>query len=258
MQLLLNGLWQLSPLTDLSIPQDDLTFPGPLSAVLPNTLSEPEIAQQEWHLMHDIEVTEEMLNHNVIELVVGGVDYHAEVRLNGVAMFDCDGRSMNYRKDVRSQLTLGRNRIEMLFLEEDDDEWFDDQGIVPRLAPGDERMGVWRMPYLQFSQYVRLETLRIEQIWHPVGGCEVKVDLTFAILAIGLVSAKVKFNGMTLTLPLDLRQDHATALFQIDAPVTQGDGANYSLAIEIDGYQVEAWVPLSPEAPIQTVALSQL
>ena len=27
MRLQLDGLWQISPLTDLSIPQDDITFP---------------------------------------------------------------------------------------------------------------------------------------------------------------------------------------------------------------------------------------
>ena len=39
MQLSLAGLWQISPLTDLSVPQDDITFPAALSARLPDTLS---------------------------------------------------------------------------------------------------------------------------------------------------------------------------------------------------------------------------
>lgn len=43
MRLLLDGLWQISPLTDLSIPQDDITFPAPLSSKLPDTLSEEQI-----------------------------------------------------------------------------------------------------------------------------------------------------------------------------------------------------------------------
>ncbi len=61
MQQSLAGLWQVSPLTDLSIPQDDITFPAPLSQVLPDELTEEVICQQEWHLMHDIEVDEFML-----------------------------------------------------------------------------------------------------------------------------------------------------------------------------------------------------
>src|SRR5690606_5386371 len=96
MQLSLSGLWQLSPLTDLSIAQDDITFPAPLSQILPDDLSEQEIAQQEWHLMHDIEVDEAMLAFPAVELVLGGVDYHAEVRLNGVAVFDCDQSQLVY------------------------------------------------------------------------------------------------------------------------------------------------------------------
>ncbi|OQJ96327.1 beta-galactosidase, partial [Vibrio parahaemolyticus] len=47
MQLSLAGLWQVSPLTDLSIPQDDITFPAPLSQVLPAELTEAAIRQQE-------------------------------------------------------------------------------------------------------------------------------------------------------------------------------------------------------------------
>lgn len=115
MQLSLAGLWQLSPLTDLSIPQDDITFPAPLSAVLPKTLSEDDIAQQEWHLMHDIEVDDDLLSFAAIDLVIEGIDYHAEVRLNGVALFDCDGSQAIYRKEIRSLLKPGRNRFEILF-----------------------------------------------------------------------------------------------------------------------------------------------
>lgn len=121
MQLPLAGLWQLSPLTDLSIPQDDITFPAPLSLILPDTLSESDIAQQEWHLMHDIEVDESMLAFPAVELVMAGVDYYAEVRINGVAVFDCDQSQSVYKKDIRPYLQRGRNRFEILFLEQDQD-----------------------------------------------------------------------------------------------------------------------------------------
>ena len=106
MRLLLDGLWQISPLTDLSIPQDDITFPASLSSKLPGSLSENEIAEQEWHLMHDIEVDDAMLACPFVELVMAGVDYFAEVRLNGVAVFDCDGSQAEYRK--RESATGGR------------------------------------------------------------------------------------------------------------------------------------------------------
>nr|MCC4819898.1 hypothetical protein [Vibrio lentus] len=115
----LDGLWQISPLTDLSIPQDDITFPAPLSSKLPDSLSESEIAEQEWHLMHDIEVDDAMLACPFVELVMAGVDYFAEVRLNGVAVFDCDGSQVEYRKDIRPYMQSGRNRFEVLFLEEE-------------------------------------------------------------------------------------------------------------------------------------------
>ncbi|WP_165312367.1 glycosyl hydrolase 2 galactose-binding domain-containing protein [Vibrio ziniensis] len=245
MQLSLAGLWQLSPLTDLSIPQDDITFPSPLSAALPQSLSEEDIAQQEWHLMHDIEVDESMLNFGAIDLVLEGIDYHAEVRLNGVALFDCDGSQKVYRKDVLSQLNLGRNRFEILFLEQDEDWLLDEQepnvcSLTEEVEKYDDKIGIWREPYLQFIRHVRLGAVTTEQIWHYGGGCELMVNLHFTPFTPGLVSAAVKFDGMTYQLPIDIRSDHVSALFQVEAPKYY-DKANpnpkdlYELSVMLDG-----------------------
>lgn len=185
MQLSLAGLWQLSPLTDLSIPQDDISFPAPLSDKLPDSLSESQIAQHEWHLMHDIEVDEAMLAYPTVDLVLGGVDRHAEVRLNGIALFDCDGSQPEYKKDVRPHLQLGRNRFEILLIEEDDDLLLEEDklDLCPlgeHMSPKfDSRVGVWKEPYLQFIRYVRLKHVVTEQIWHHGGGCEFMVDLHY-------------------------------------------------------------------------------
>lgn len=258
MQLSLSGLWQLSPLTDLSIAQDDITFPAPLSQILPDDLSEQEIAQQEWHLMHDIEVDEAMLAFPAVELVLGGVDYHAEVRLNGVAVFDCDQSQLVYRKDIRPYLQLGRNRFEILFLEEEESLLFDeDEPDVCVLTANayhksDERIGIWQVPYLQFIRHVRLDHITTEQIWHHGGGCEFKVDLYYQTFASGLVSAAVKFNGMTYQIPIDVRAAHACALFQIEAPryadLNDPDPRDlYSLTVELDGQRQEFSVALSQD-----------
>ncbi|EGU41037.1 glycosyl hydrolase 2 galactose-binding domain-containing protein [Vibrio scophthalmi] len=246
MELSLAGLWQLSPLTDLSIPQDDITFPNPLSHVLPNTLTELTIAEQEWHLMHDIDVDEAMLAFPAIDLIMGGVDYYAEVRLNGVAVFDCDGTQARYKKNIRPYLQLGRNRFEILFLEQDED-WLLDEELQAvctlnqeQYQPHDTRMGIWQAPYLQFIRHVRLEHVSTEQIWHHGGGCEFLVNLYYKTYASGLVSAAVKFNGMTYQLPIDVRNNHTSALFQIEAPIfhnpTQAGGDYlYLLEVSLDG-----------------------
>ncbi|MDP4495925.1 hypothetical protein Q9L41_08720 [Vibrio cholerae] len=223
MQLSLAGLWQLSPLTDLSIPQDDITFPAPLSAVLPKTLSEDDIAQQEWHLMHDIEVDDDLLSFAAIDLVIEGIDYHAEVRLNGAALFDCDGSQAIYRKDIRPLLKPGRNRFEILFLEADEDGLLDEEEselcfLGEQDVPSyDQRMGIWKAPYLQCIRHLRLTHVSTEQIWHH-SGCELLVNLFFTTYSPGLVSAAVKFDGRTYQVPIDVRSDHASVLFQVDAP----------------------------------------
>ncbi|MDV7105416.1 hypothetical protein R3X26_13480 [Vibrio sp. TH_r3] len=250
MQLPLSGHWQLSPLTDLSLPQDDLSFPAPFSQVLPSHLTESQILQQEWHLMHDIEVTENMLIFPVVDLVIGGVDYYAEVRVNGEAVFDCDGSEMCYRKDIQQHLRLGRNRIEILFLDQDDDWLFEDDeictlgGQLPRKR--DNRLGIWETPYLDFIRNVRLDYVTTEQIWHHGGGCEFKVTLFYKVYAAGLVSASIKFDGVTYQIPLDVRVNHVTALFQIDAPKLAKENFCYLLEVELDEQKHTHQVGLHP------------
>ncbi|POF59012.1 hypothetical protein CRN58_10995, partial [Vibrio vulnificus] len=107
--------------------------------------------------------------------------------------------------------------------------------------PSDERMGIWREPYLQFIRHVRLDRVTTEQIWHHGGGCEFKVDLYYQTYASGLISASVKFDGRRYNIPLDLRSDHASALFQIDAP---SPATPYQLEIELDGQTLRAPVVL--------------
>ncbi|MBW3697488.1 hypothetical protein EK599_17480 [Vibrio sp. T187] len=259
MMLSLAGLWQVSPLTDLSIPQDDITFPAPLSSVLPDSLTEPEIAAQEWHLMHDIEVDDSMMAFPAVELVMAGVDYFAEVRLNGVAVFDCDGTQAVYRKDIRPYMQLGRNRFEVLFLEEEEslllEEDLQDLCLLQEALPEktDERMGVWQVPYLQFIRNVKLEQVITEQIWHHGGGCEFKVDLLYKTLSPGLVSASVRFNGMKYVLPIDVRAEHTSAIFQVEAPKyaelnTPSSKDLYSLEVELDGQSEQAEIALNPAA----------
>ena len=255
MRLLLDGLWQISPLTDLSIPQDDITFPAPLSARLPDTLSEEEIAAQEWHLMHDIEVDDAMLACPLVELVMAGVDYFAEVRLNGVAVFDCDGSQEEYCKDIRPYMQSGRNRFEILFLEEEEglllEEDMEEAALTMPVAKSDSRIGIWQAPYLQFVRHTKLEQVVTEQIWHHGGGCEFKVDVIYQTLKSGLVSASIKFNGMTLVMPIDVRAEHTGVVFQVEAPVIfdinkPNPKHLYELEVELDGQKESSFVALNP------------
>ncbi|AUI87029.1 beta-galactosidase [Vibrio azureus] len=263
MQFSLAGLWQVSPLTDLSIPQDDIIFPAPLSQVLPAELTEEKICQQEWHLMHDIEVDESMMAFPAVDLVLGGVDYHAEVRLNGVALFDCDGKQATYKKDIRPYMQLGRNRFEILFVAEEEEELLLDEDkseeglpVQVQYRKNDQRLGIWQEPYLQFIRNVRLERVVTEQIWHHGGGCEFKVDMYYQTVAPGLVSASVSFNAMTYSIPIDVRSDHASALFQIEAPKYADPDSPaqkdlYQLSIDLDGQQQSFSIALN-----QTLCIS--
>ncbi|ASA55406.1 glycosyl hydrolase 2 galactose-binding domain-containing protein [Vibrio gazogenes] len=252
----LAGYWQLSPLTDLTVPQDDICFPAPLSEILPVTLSETEIAAQEWHLMHDIEVDDALLGYAGIDLVLEGIDHYAEIRLNGVALFDCDGFSSIYRKDIRPLLQPGRNRFEILFLEPDDEPLVDvEQHPLCFLGKEqvrhyDSRVGIWREPYLQCIRHVRLTHLATEQVWHHGGGCELLVHVYFDMLKPGLVSAVIKFDGMSYQIPIDMRSDQASAVFQVDAPryfdPSHPDPQDlYVLTVQLDGQEESCQIGLS-------------
>lgn len=256
MRFSLKGDWQISPLTDLTIPQADIMFPAALSAALPAELSEQSIAAQEWHLMHDIEVDEVLLRSKGIDIVLEGIDFHAEVRLNGVAIFDCDTTQNVYRKDIRSLLQLGRNRVEILFLDADEDLLLDEDSEELCALGGkqqyDHRMGIWREPYLELIDHVRMTHVTTEQVWFSGGGCELIVEVHFQLLAPGLVSAAIKFNGLTYHLPLDLRQEKIKAIFQIDAP-KYFDPMNikkedlYRLQIDLDGQYYHCSIGLNED-----------
>lgn len=253
MRFSLAGLWQLSALTDTSLPQNDLSFPAPLSQALPSELTETAIAEQEWHLMHDIEVDAALLSFAAIELVLAGIDYHAEVRLNGVALFDCDGSQNVYKKDLRPLLKMGRNRFEILFLHADDDYLIADNDLCllgqTQVKITDPRMGIWQAPYLKLIRHLRLDYVNTEQIWHDGGSCEVLIKLFYTLFATGLVSAKVQFNGMTYQIPIDMRSQQASALFQIDAPKSHQAlheqlPEYYLLRVELDDQEFMAQVAL--------------
>jgi len=256
----LAGLWQLSPLTDFSIPLDDICLPGPLSQNLNNELSEEVIAKQEWHLMHDIELADNSLSYSAIDFVLEGVDFNAEIRLNGFALFDCDQQQSVYKKNVLPFLQRGRNRFEILFLHKEEDDClleneappYDEICFLeqPPYRFYDHRIGIWKEPYLQCLHHIRLTSITTEQIWHHGGGCEVLIHLHFDLLKPGLVSAKIKFDGRIYSVPLDMTKREVTALFQVDAPVTcdNVDGCSdclYPINIDVDGIHQEIMLRLS-------------
>lgn len=112
-------------------------------------------------------------------------------------------------------------------------------------------MGVWQAPYLQFVRHIKLEQVVTEQIWHHCGGCEFKVDVIYQTLKSGLVSASIKFNGMTLVMPIDVRAEHTGVIFQVEAPLVfdinkPNPKHLYELEIELDGQKESSFVALNP------------
>ncbi|MDD9177514.1 MULTISPECIES: glycosyl hydrolase 2 galactose-binding domain-containing protein [Aliivibrio] len=264
-RILLNNeqaLWQVSPLSETSLPIKDIPIQqGIVSAYA--SLSASEVNDQEWHVMRFFEVDETLLNYPAIELVMSGASRYAEVRINGVAVFDCTDNMTRYRKNIKDYLQLGGNRFEVLFLEEDEDDWlldddFSEQvceinqayhrrfGAVQDVDIKDD-IGIFGVCFFQPIPHLALEHISVEQIWHH--GCELKVNVYFKTYKPDLISASVKFDGMTLTLPVNVRGDHISALFQVEAPKYWDDKAQnpddlYSIIVTLDGQQHELEIGL--------------
>ena len=78
------------------------------------------------------------------------------------------------------------------------------------------------------------------------------VDLHYKTYSPGLISASIKFNGMTYHVPIDVRDNHATALFQIEAPIyatldNPNPGDLYLLEVNLDGQTQRFHVGLSQD-----------
>ena len=264
-RILLNNeqaLWQVSPLSDTSLPIKDIPIQQGVASAYED-LSVEDADNQEWHLMRFFEVDETLLNYPAIELVMSGASRYAEVRINGVAVFDCTDNMTRYRKNIKDYLQLGGNRFEVLFLEEDEDDWlldddFSEQvceinqayhrrfGAVQDVDIKDD-IGIFGVCFFQPIPHLALEHISVEQIWHH--GCELKVDVYFKTYKPDLISASVKFDGMTLTLPVNVRGDYISALFQVEAPKYWDDKAQnpndlYSIIVTLDGQQHELEIGL--------------
>ncbi|RYU69117.1 hypothetical protein ERW51_08050 [Aliivibrio finisterrensis] len=264
-RILLNNeqaLWQVSPLSETSLPIKDIPIQQGIASAYAS-LSVSEVNDQEWHVMRFFEVDETLLNYPAIELVMSGASRYAEVRINGVAVFDCTDNMARYRKNIKDYLQLGGNRFEVLFLEEDEDDWlldddFSEQvceinqayhrrfGAVQDVDIKDD-IGIFGVCFFQPIPHLALEHISVEQIWHH--GCELKVNVYFKTYKPDLISASVKFDGMTLTLPVNVRGDHISALFQVEAPKYWDDKAQnpddlYSIIVTLDGQQHELEIGL--------------
>ncbi|MBP3140957.1 glycosyl hydrolase 2 galactose-binding domain-containing protein [Aliivibrio fischeri] len=247
------ALWQLSPLTDTSLLIKDIPIQQGISSAF-DELSLLQVEAQEWHLMRYFDVDDSLLNYPAIELVMSGVSRYAEVRINGVAVFDCTEKMTRYRKDIKEYLQVGGNRFEVLFLQEDEDDWLIDDENETKLCDINqayhrrfgavqdidikEDIGVFGVCFLQPISHLALNHISIEQIWHH--GCELKVNVFFQTYKANLISASIKFDGMTLTIPVDVRSEQVSALFQVEAPKYWSDEKNnlddlYRVEITLDG-----------------------
>lgn len=273
MQYSLATSWQLEAIGESHIPRVDIRFPNTLASAYTGMNCE-QLEQYQWYLNRDFTLDEDILaRFSSIELVIGGIDYPVEVRLNGMALFDYPVGQTEVRKEIRRALNLGKNRLEILFLEPDDDEqldgsWLDthhasqqEQSSLKLASQSDEQhgaeqyspKGIWLAPYLNCSHQLHLNQISVEQIWHFGLGCEVKIDVSFTPVENGMLlhTAHIRFGATSYRIPVDIRSGVVSAIFHLDAPHRVGEqdihqaNTEYPFAVDLDGQYFEAFVTLS-------------
>ncbi len=73
------------------------------------------MAECEWQIASTFEINEQMLTCPAIELDLRFVDTLAQIRINGLAVADCDNMFRRYRVNILQYLVEGTNRVEILF-----------------------------------------------------------------------------------------------------------------------------------------------
>ncbi|MDP5255488.1 MULTISPECIES: hypothetical protein [unclassified Vibrio] len=283
MQYSLATSWQLEAIGDTVMPRVEVDFPNTFVNVLPETVTAQQLEQCEWYLSRDFTVDEALLTRfSSVELVLGGIDYPVEVRLNGMALFDYPVGVPEVRKEIYQALHLGNNRLEILFVEPDDEDvWFGDHEIDSQREPQQKvpvtdecepnqykslyLKGMWLAPYLNCSHQLHLNQISVEQIWHHGLGCEVKIQVQFSATEIGmqLHTAHIRFGAMSYCLPVDVRSGTVSAIFHLDAPRqvaahnTSIEDATYPFAVDLDGQHFEAFVTLVKDAERRVFRLGE-
>ncbi len=73
------------------------------------------LGEKDWEYVREFDVTEEMMEHTFVELVMEGIDTYADVYVNGNLLLCCDNMFRTWKVDVKPYIKPGRNVIRLKF-----------------------------------------------------------------------------------------------------------------------------------------------
>lgn len=249
------------------------------------------IGRTGWILATEFTVDERVFAHERTEVVLGGVDGAAEVRLNGRVLARAASSFITHRFDVTGELTKGRNRLELRF--EPMLDWLEreQERLGKRPYNGDER-GWAPFPYLRapacmfgwdwgpraatcglasaalesWSQ-ARVRSVRPHPMHDGQSGWTLRIDVDLVRAGSGAVRCAAVLRDGRRDIgfdAVDLQADSDTAQLHMHAPGVEawwprgyGGQKRYDLHVWISDAQGRALDDWSGRVGFRTVRLDQ-
>ena len=248
----LNGAWQFRQMGSTEwlpaiVPggaHTDLMTAGqiPDPFVADHELDVQWVANADWTYRRTFQVSQELLAHEVVELVCDGLDTLVEVRLNGALVGAAENAFRQYRWQVKGLLHLGENELVLEFASPTRFCAARNQERMLNMAndalpgapylrkapchfgwdwgPKLPAVGIWRDIRLEGSHVARLEDVHIRQR-HENGSVFLDIRLQAAVWRSANLGARLSLtdpDGRVILTRVPLADGQGKVLIPIDKP----------------------------------------
>ncbi|WMX13542.1 glycosyl hydrolase 2 galactose-binding domain-containing protein [Aureispira sp. CCB-E] len=227
------------------------------------------IEWEDWEYQKDFEVSETLLQQDVIELVFEGLDTYAEVWINGQTVLKSDNMFRTWRVNCQKHLKVGKNQLKVVFKSplKEKEAAFRNLGYTlpagndagsPKVSPFVRKapyhfgwdwgprvvtMGIWRPVYLEAYSFVKLQDVYYEQtsINTQRAALTAHIQLDYPNLEEENLTIVIK-NDTQILATESIRPNQRTFQHQIDFSIPQpqlwwcnglGDAHLYEFTIDI-------------------------
>lgn len=191
------------------------------------------IEKENWLYKTDFQITKDELENNIIELNFDGLDTYATIFLNGKKVLSADNMFRNWKIDVKNQLKIGKNTIEIHF-ESASKKGEEKSQKLSYTLPEKERVfvrkaqyhfgwdwaprfvtaGIWKKVHLKFWNKATIENILYEQ---KLLTTEIaKLDFVFSITT--EKSGKYQIRLGEKPFPFQLKKGQNTVKIPIEIP----------------------------------------
>ncbi|HBI01766.1 MAG TPA: beta-mannosidase, partial [Flavobacterium sp.] len=189
------------------------------------------IEEEDWLYKTDFQITKDELENNIIELNFDGLDTYATVFLNGKKVLLADNMFRSWKIDVKNQLKIGKNTIEIHF-ESASKKGEEESQKLSYTLPEKERVfvrkaqyhfgwdwaprfvtaGIWKKVHLKFWNKAKIENILYDQ---KLLNTEIaKMDFVFTVTT--EKSGKYQIRLREKPFPFQLKKGQNTVKIPIE------------------------------------------